>query len=97
MPSLMQQPASPTVLQTISFLQSSLQQFQGQAREICVENLKPVDSYMTNTPPTPQLNYSIFKEIIPLIWKGGKGLEQRTEELVSKSCALDFLVLNYVC
>lgn len=74
MPSLQQQPASPRILQKNSFMQNSLQQFQRQAREICVENIKLVDSYMTNT-LLPPLNYIIFKEIIPLIWKQGKGLE----------------------
>lgn len=44
-----------------------------------------------------QLYYSIFEETIPLTWKGGKGLKQRTGIGFNILChKLLFLVLSFV-
>lgn len=98
MPSVPQHAAAPTILQAITFSQSSLQQFERQVREIYVKNITTgfLHDQLPTTTTTTQLSYSIFKEMMLLIWKWGRGLEWRTGTGFRALCPQLFL-FHYTC
>lgn len=96
MPSVPQHAAAaPTILQAITFLQSSLQQFQRQVREIYLKNIT-TGFLHDQLPTTTTTQLSVFMDIMLLIWKWGRGLEWRTGTGFRALCPQLFLC-HYTC